>query len=514
MSDKPTNGEVFAMLSKLLDTLREQRVLVEMTPAGYIKINSEKLTKNNTFDFVQRHAIEDPALQRLLLIPATELMTSFKVVISKASRVKVQYDPVTIQNYDYSDLIPFQSITDASKFILFDAKIGKVTDIDFATFKSNPETSKHDVIRGRIEFNPYYPKQLDFRSDQYGRPCNFLNTYLKPAWQYAEDIGVEKGKSYTPPDIFFAFMEHLIPGADCRNFVFDWLHFAITDRCETYLVLNGAKGIGKNLFSEKFCKPFMGEFNHKIAQPSALTSDFNALLLDCRMIVFDEFRVDTPEKINKLKRYVNEDQAIEKKGVDVGATVKTYNSFIISNNDMTDMKLSWDDRRFSVVDLSPKKLSDCWSKPRIDKLLAMFEDIEAIRAIGYWLMYRTPKYTKFDAWKGKHFYALCYSSYSEWQRVIIDLTTSRTYTRLLGQDIKKEYRRRTDSSRMPSVPKVKDFINNYRHDGITPIGKLVGQSNENWHIDLDSEWHPEKGADLINIGIDDGDILGGFDDLQ
>jgi hypothetical protein len=278
-------------------------------------------------------------------------------------------------------------------------------------------------------------------------------------------------------------------------------------RCETYLVLNGAKGIGKNLFSENFCKPLMGTHNHKVAQPSALESNFNALLKDCRMIVFDEFRIDTPEKINKLKRYVNEEQMIEEKGKDVDASQKTFNSFIISNNDMADMKIAWDERRFSVMELTKKKLRDEWNSAKIQEFLDMCKDQHAMKQIGYWLMYRQPRYTKFDAFKRKHFYDLCYTSFSEWQKIIIDFAVSKTYTEITNADLKKEYRKRTESTRLPSYARVKDFVENYRHEGEYSLGEVYKQAQDVWILSLSDHFAAEEGTSPVGMADSGEDLL-------
>lgn len=486
-----------------IEHLKNSGRRVEITSSGKIKIDGEAINNNSVFGFIQTLALENVKFQPLLLTPMPEVVNSFRIILVSVAKERPQYTQVPIQSYDYSKYIPFQSITDGGKYIIFDTETNKITDLDYSVFKSNPETSKMEVVRGRIEFNPYSPKPLEFKEDAYGRSCNFLNTYNKPSWQYSENIGVDKGGEYKPSPLFFDFMAHLIPDSGCREFVFDWLHYALTDRCETYLVLNGAKGIGKNLFSEHLCKPLMGPANHKIAQPSALTSDFNAILEDSRMIVFDEFKVDSSEKINKLKRYVNEEQMIEKKGIDVAATTKTYNSFIISNNDMTDMKISWDDRRFSVIDLTKVKLRDAWKEKDIDALIALFENDDNMRDIGYWLMYREPKYSKFDAWKGKHFYDLCYSSFTEWQKVIIDLAASNTLNDISAADVKREYRKRTEASRLPSFVKVRDFIENYRHEGQHRLGTLVASTADNWYISLDDMFRPKEG----DFDAFEGDLL-------
>lgn len=490
------------LISQLYHQLKSQGAFIKVSQAGMVSVNDEKIPSKEVLRFIQGIARTSPEYTPLLMLDPTAFLAGFRIAHAQSTRARPEYEPVQVQNYNYNGLIPFQSVTDSSKFVLFDTELGTVMDLDFKTFKENRDTANIDPIRGRIEFNPYQPKPIDFRPDQYGRPCNFLNTYKKPEWQEDREITAGEAMGCKPPAIFTDFMLHLFPDKECRTFVLDWLHFALTDRCETYLVLNGAKGIGKNLFSENLCKPLMGTNNHKVAQPSALTSDFNALLKDSRMIVFDEFRVDSAEKVNKLKRYVNEEQMIEQKGKDVDATQKTFNSFIISNNDMADMKIAWDDRRFSVADLTKVKLREAWPKEKIDQFLDMCKDMVMMKQLGYWLMYRKPRYTKFDDYKGKHFYALCYSSFSEWQKVLVDLAVSRQYKELTNADLKKEYRKRTEGTRLPSYVKIKDFVENYRHEGEFSLGEVYKQSGEVWVLTLSEHFASTEDWSTTAVGED------------
>jgi hypothetical protein len=476
-----TNEQLNTLLTRLHAAITEKTTL-EVSRTGSIKIGAEKVTERNWLAMLQTMIVDNADLLPLMQVQASNALAAFRLMLSQISRARPSFDGVTIQNYDFSDLLPFRSITNANHYVIFDTKKREITDLDYLTFRSNPTTASIEPITARIEFNPYSPETISFRADEFGRQCNHINTYKKPEWQLKEDIGREAGKAYVPDDTFFDFMAHLIPDVQCREFVYDWLHYALTDRCETYLVLNGAKGIGKNILSEHLCKPLIGKLNHKMAQPSALTSDFNSMLEGGRLIVLDEFKIDSPEKINKLKRYINEDQAIEKKGIDVSRTIKTFNSFIISNNDETDMKIAWDDRRFSVIDLTKVKLNAVWPKQKIDLFISNLEDEAFVRAIGYWLMYRTPKYTKFQEWKGDHFYALCYASFSEWQRVLVDLITLDGPAEIVSSDFRREYRRRSGSGHVPSLPKVTDFIKNYRHRGEWSLGDVEKQSVDSWII--------------------------------
>lgn len=400
------------------------------------------------------------------------------------------YIPEDFYNFNWEGLIPFQSITDSNTYLIYDAIRNRITDYDYKVYKAAVDKEdKVPLLVARIGFNPYNPKPIWDMEDDYGRNCKYVNTYRKPSWQLDEELAVTGVNVYSKslPPILDRFFQHLVPSKECREFLLDWLHFALTGRCETYLVLNGAKGIGKNLLSDHLCKLLMGSDNHKMAQPGALESNFNSLLEKSRMIVFDEFKIDTPDKVNKLKRYVNEEQMIEKKGQDVESTIKTYNSFIICNNDKSDMKISWDDRRFSVIDLTKVKLEDVWHHDEIEQIVDI--DEEDLRHFGYFLMYRKPKIAKnsFSFWAGKHFYDLCYSSLPIWCQTIVDLADTREYEAIHMDDIKREMRKRDDKARVPKRNKIEDFLRNYKHQGEYYLGDCIsmdGSLGQEWEIEL------------------------------
>ena len=416
------------------------------------------------------------------------------------------YIPDDFYNFDWTGLIPFQSITDSNTYLIYDAKRNKITDYDYKVYKAAVDKEdKVPLLVARIGFNPYNPRPIWDMKDEYGRECKYLNLYQKPSWQLDEELGTSGVNLYTSelPAILERFFNHLVPNKDCREFLLDWLHFALTGRCETYLVLNGAKGIGKNLLSDHLCKLLMGSGNHKMAQPGALESNFNALLEKSRMIVFDEFKIDSPDKVNKLKRYVNEEQMIEKKGQDVESTIKTFNSFIISNNEKSDMRISWDDRRFSVLDLTKVKLEDVWHQEDIDELVEI--EGETLRHFGYFLMYRKPKIAKnpFSFWAGKHFYDLCYSSLPVWCQTIADLAETGEYDSIHMDEIKREMRKRDDKARVPKKNKVEDFLRNYKHKGTHYLGEcsaIDGSLGHEWEIELKAPFRrgSEDTSGIIN----------------
>lgn len=459
---------------------------VKLTKTGNLYINSDKVD-HKSVDKVFNALFKLGPLEKFspLITKAPSSAYFFEVfrVHLKSYLTKSKYSDYTVlaevENFTYDGFVPFVSIHDSKQVLFFHTRTGRIAELDWETYKMTTD-KEHQLtpVRAVIEFNPYRPEQIYKQDSGYGQECSHINTYKKPEWQLARELTpIEKKENCVLPSIIDDFFTHLFPDEVCRNFVFDWLHYAITLRCETYLVLNGAKGIGKNILSETICKALLGKENHKLAQPGALESQFNSVLTQSRMIVFDEFKIDDDDKINRLKRYINSEQMIEKKGVDVGKTQVTYNSFIICSNSLHDMKIAWDDRRFSVADMTGVKLDEVWSKEKIKQLVDEVSDPESpiMRQFGYWLLYRIPVVAKdnFYAFKGAHFYKLCYATMAEWQKLIIDEIASKNHEEIDEGTLRMAYKDRTgNQGRLPQATKIEDFLLNYKHEGKYYLGEL------------------------------------------
>lgn len=487
---------------------------VKMTKAGLLYINSQRATHTNvTAVFGPLFFQETFKRFQPLITHAPSPVYFFEAfrVHLKAFLSKSKYSEYTVmaevENFTYDGFIPFVSVYDSNQVLFFHSRTNKIAELDWKTYLMTTDKEKQlTPVRAVIEFNPYRPEQIYKQDSGYGKECSHINTYKKPEWQLARELSdVERKENAKLPAILNDFFTHLFPDEMCRNYIFDWLHYAITLRCETYLVLNGAKGIGKNILSNNICMGLLGKDNHKIAPPGALISTFNAMLTKCRMIVFDEFKIDDDEKINLLKRYINTDQMIEYKGVDVAKTQVTFNSFIICSNSLHDMKIAWDDRRFSVADITGVKLDEVWTKERVKELVDLTSDPESpmMRHFGYWLLYRIPVVAKdnFHVFKGAHFYKLCYATMAEWQKLIIDEVTQKGYEELDEGTLRMAYKDRTGGKgRLPQPTKIEDFLANYKHEGKFYLGELR-RAERGWSIIVNDKFR--KDNDTKNINWDD-----------
>lgn len=509
------------LIKEMADHLLQAGHSLKLSASGVLSIDGERIMpKDFTPWMVNFCKSEDTSKYSSIVFDAptpTAALEQLKLEIrlgQKENRQRLfKSDGEQIRSFVYDTVVPFISVRDKNKTIFFDKITKKITDLDYGTYcqviDKNFQIKPMPCV---IEFNPYRPEQM-YAGEYLGQECTHINTYSKPQWQFAKKLSAEEAQKYsTLSPVIDDFFNHLFPDPTCKEFVYDWLHFALSSRCETYLVMNGAKGVGKNVLSNIICASLVGKDNHKIAHKGAL-DQFNGILSECRMIVFDEFKIVDDEAINALKRYANADQMIERKGIDVGKTEKTYNSYIICNNALTDMKIEWDDRRFSVVDLTSVKLEEAWSADKIKYFLDAMNDPESeeIRGFGYWLLYRKPTVMKtaFSVWKSHHFYRLCYTSMPEWAKMIIDeITTGNPKAYYDEAELKMMLKERTNGmNRFPQRTKVEDFLKNYKHKGENYLG-TIEMDERTYYLQVSPEFvkstADSTGNDWLSLS---GDLL-------
>jgi hypothetical protein len=395
---------------------------------------------------------------------------------------------------DYSGLIPVADIDNYSHIVMYSKKTKMVTSIDYIGYTkqlSSDESLKPKACK--LVFNPYNPEKMTIK-EIYGEYITHLNIYTKPEWQLDTLLSPDEIKDYSDkefPSLFQEFMSHLFPSLECREFILNWLHYALVSRNETYLILNGAKGIGKNIFAEEILLALFGEENHIKAPQSLFDDKFNTLLENKRLIMCDEAQINTPDRISKTKNYINPRQTLEGKGIDAKRTIETYNNFVVLNNNPSDISISWDDRRFSVADLTKIKLNTVWEEGKITSLINSFRnDLDFVRTVGYKLMYRRPTTLKTFVYRGEHYYKLCEHSLFKWQACIVEMALTGEYPEINLADLSREYRKTNEGSRSKlnvKISTVEAFITNYLHEGKYSLGEFI-VSYSDWIIRISPQF--------------------------
>lgn len=406
------------------------------------------------------------------------------------SRTNTKSDAFNGSNFNTTDfelVVNFHTGTE----VVYNVKQRKISDLHPEAFlKSMGKTQRtivkeHGVRIATFSFNPYN----DFTSRVTaieGQEVTEFNCFHAPGWRCDDkgnlDLGLEeKYKDIKePPKMFKEFMHHLIPTVEHRFAVYTWIYNAIFDRNETYLCLNGKKGAGKNLLVDLMGK-LVGDKYYAKAPVAFLDAGFNSVLDENRLLLLDEIKVETPLHHNRLKNYINKMQNVEKKGIDADKSIETFVSYVINNNEISDMLLYWDDRRFSMPDITNVRLEDVWPQEKIDAFVAAMDDVEFQRQVGFWIKChgRTEKLHNFHVIRGERYWKIVHNSLPEWQKVIVEAITTRQYETISVRELKDLYRRRADVTRFPfKAQRIKDFLGSYRLLGRDNLGEIHGSGEE------------------------------------
>lgn len=258
--------------------------------------------------------------------------------------------------------------------------------------------------------------------DGINQRVELLNTFEQSPWQKSGGLLPESKAQL--PKAFREFFDHLFKDEESKQAVFAWMYRMIFGEDgssnEVALVLNGAKGIGKNMFAD-ICKGLVGSTNFRTAKRSIMNSDFNLDLKDCLCFFLDEIPVKTQEQCSKFRAYMNDELQLEGKGLE-SKEYKTYKSFVLNNNPPHEVKVAWDDRRYSVPDLTHNMLNRRWPVKKVaifDKYIKQFDGLH-YRHFASWLYYNadTETYPITYCHKGERFAQMVMASLTPWQATL------------------------------------------------------------------------------------------------
>ncbi len=232
----------------------------------------------------------------------------------------------------------------------------------------------------KFTYNPYnfnmlYKEDKVWNFNMY-QPAEWMSEYFYSSGKVPIEVVDEV------PHLYNKFLMHLVDGdIPSYDYILDWTANAIKSRNFTILTTIGSQGIGKGVLGDIF-QGLFGDKNYTLTDNKLINKDFNAQLKNKRLVYLDEVLVKTSSEINKFKSLINSIVEVEGKGVDA-ITVKNHASIYTSSNDMDAINLPGDDRRFSIVNLTDKKLKDHFSEP-IESLLAP----DNIAELGRYLWHR------------------------------------------------------------------------------------------------------------------------------
>lgn len=314
----------------------------------------------------------------------------------------------------------------------------------------------------KLIYNPYTTKKVIDES----RPIKVINTCYHPEWRYRDE---SEDVKLSP--LFLKFFTGLFKTKKSMQYVCSWYLNAIFDRNETALVLVGAKAVGKNIFCSTFNR-MVGDVNVSNQANNAYSEKFNGFLKNKRIVVADEVSFKDGNEKNRVKKYFNKLQSIEEKGRDA-ETIEVFVSMVMLSNDVRDLFIEADDRRFSCVDLTSETLPNRLTQKQIIELKDYIDyDKDFPLAFHNFLEENKSKdFVNAIPFKGEIYDKLVLSSLTAYKLAILNKILEGVCDNFtLGEidfDWDKEYPRRK-----PSFYSIEEFFTNFRYKG-QKLGKIV-----------------------------------------
>lgn len=398
--------------------------------------------------------------------------------------------------FDYIvNLVPVVDITGRVKgkdrILLLDPEsMRPVPDVDVEIYMLRTGVNEQelfvssDILSVTPIFNPYSLEPIIMKThESSGLEISHINTYVPPKWRFLEAAPRYGGFIKT-------LIEWLFPVEWEREAVLDWAHHAITHRNGTTLCLAGPRGTGKSLFST-IMGYLIGDKYHEYVNKEILEEKFNSAFKNKRLVIFEEVELDTSVAINRLKAFSNNRIVLEEKGKD-SQTIDNYTSMIIMLNNIAQLKIESQERRFSVPTVAIHDLRQVLSEQEIEAFaesLSGEEVVQEVAEFGEWLLQRKPTNSWMKAIKGEYYYHICSLTMPEWKNFIIKYVAEKGQSGvpLLVSNISAAFSVAYDleenkraSLRFPDrSQKIEQFLKDYKHRGEFYIGTLTKEFKGN-----------------------------------
>lgn len=331
------------------------------------------------------------------------------------------------------------------------------------------------------QFNPYTPN-LTFTKylEELNAEITILNTAIPPKWMTLEDPRISPG---IPPFIR-TLIDHLFPYEEEREAVLDWCHYAIFKRNGTILCLAGDRGTGKSTFVE-ILSHLVGTQYSEIVSEAILTDKFNSQFRDKRLLIFEEVALAENKHINKIKGWCNRNISIEEKGANAYSALN-YASMVFLVNDLADLKIQAQERRFSIPIVAEENLLTVIPEEEVANFkLAMEEEtpefISGLAEFGLFLKNRIPKNSEYLPIKGENYMRVTDLSLKGWQGHIKEYIIDHGEAGVLIP-ISDIVPPKNDKERGLIFPNrrdhVENFLRDYRHLGKYKIADIKEISRE------------------------------------
>lgn len=359
---------------------------------------------------------------------------------------------------------------------MYDEETGNLVDTKPEAWeKTTDPKGRNKPVPVQTVYNPF--TLVIEKEKQVAESTGFMivNRYsISPALQ---DIYSVKGEVECP-EFLERLTSHLLDGnTEQIHFLYDQMYLMLFKRAQQYLCFNGRQGAGKNFIAD-LIKGMVGSINYASA-PKSIFGQFNSVLRDKRIILFDEYRVD-PANHRQLKKLANDYQVIEAKGIDANKEERIHCSYIMFHNNLSDLYVESGDRRFAILDMTDKELIKSFSQEELFEYSKQMSnpDSELLRHCALFLLRwgqeRTPN--PFEKIKTKKFLEAVTVHTPHWLKAVIARAEK-------GETVIPLKRIKTDLKHVykPMIPNRVDTVNNRLLNYDYRDGIKLGTANRDGH---------------------------------
>lgn len=330
---------------------------------------------------------------------------------------------------------------------------------------------KENAVTVKVVYDPFLKEELGYTDD------NSLEVKMEQVTSYRPPFFIDEIDKHEAelPEIWDEFFNHLFPSDIDRDYVFDWVHYLLTSRNQTFLVLTGPQGTGKSTFA-KLLMNLIGGSNFHSGKSDFATSRFNSFLDQKQLILLDEFTFKSGKEKDELKRIINDEITVEAKGFDQRMIMNRC-SFMILNNYASAMSIDPWDRRFSVPSIATEDILKSKGRRYMKSLSKSMEDTESMVSLYRFFMERKPVHEIYTPFKSSYFHTVVRKGATKRYKYLIEYFTTTDKTEVSYEYLKEDYMEQCTGydSRFgfPTVDEVTDFLLNYIHDGESLVSDVI-----------------------------------------
>ena len=336
------------------------------------------------------------------------------------------------------------------------------------------------------EFNPYILEPKFYGNTPFGTKGYMLNTYMPPKWRNNRGDG--------NPGLALKLVNHLFPIESERKYVLNWIRQAVLGRNETMLILVGARGVGKSLFSA-LVSGLVGQQYSQILDPVTAEDKFTGQLHNSRLGIFEEVAfgdtggrhavTSSSAALERMKAIMNARIKIEKKGADA-FTASNYCSFMMTINPSVDLGIEPHERRFSIPRVGDTDFRKVATESDISRAVTQWtshdpDEVSANELASFWdyvLANEDKGWSTSTPLKGDYYYEVTTHSMPQWKRYILNyiINEGEIDTKILMSELRRKLKNSDDThtnGRVVSPSKIASFFGDYRHMGSYPIAQVI-----------------------------------------